>query len=236
MGKTVITTVVFDFDNTLFDTERIKEFFWRIASIHGFTQDETLEMYREAREHGDQITITMESFLRTIKEHLAARGQTIKEREVHDLIREMEEAHFLVPGAKRALEFVQRRNIERYLLSLGVTEWQEQKVKKSGVADYFLPDHILYTTRLDTGKSEALRELFGEDFSGEATVLINDKPDETRELLGAFQNLVVLVRREVKDTRYTDEDFTALEHDFPGRVLCSEDWAVTTERLKSLIP
>jgi phosphoglycolate phosphatase-like HAD superfamily hydrolase len=227
--------VIFDFDNTLFDTETIKEYFWKIASIHDFSPAEILVLYRAAREADGHITITVESFLTVLKNELAQQGKVFLDRQVYEIINEMENAEGLLPGAQRLLEFCQREQFPRYLLSLGVAKWQAQKVRRSGVEHYFEKDKIIFTSNIAEGKKEVLKQLFGRSFNGARTVLFNDKPDETAELLTAFPKLGAFLRREVRDGRYGADDFQSLAKQFPGRVFWSETLDELTTVFKKLI-
>lgn len=214
--------VIFDFDNTLFDTETIKECFWEIADLHGFSKEETELMYKDARAKGAQITFTMESFLSVIKQKLQEKGKIFLDREVFEIINRMENGATLVPGAKKIMEFTKTRNIERYVLSLGVHDWQEKKVKLSGIKPYFDEDKIIYTDNGKDGKEKALGNLFGMNFLGEGTILFNDKPDETESLLNRFPKMIVFLRREPRDKRYGEKDFQTLTKKYPNQVVWSE--------------
>lgn len=227
--------VIFDFDNTLFDTETIKEYFWKIAALHGFSSAEILVLYRAAREADGHITITVESFLTVLKNELARQGKVFLDRQVYELINEMENAKGVLPGALKLLELCQRQQLPRYLLSLGVARWQAQKIQRSGIGHYFENDKIIFTTDVKEGKKDVLKKLFGRSFNGSHTILFNDKPDETEELLITFPKLGVFLRREVRDARYGADDFQALVKQFPQRVFWSETLDELTAVFKTLI-
>ena len=53
-----------------------------------------------------------------------------------------------------------------YLLSLGVKNWQEEKVEQAGIEPFFPSGHIVYTDRIDTGKEGAMKKLFGKKIFG----------------------------------------------------------------------
>jgi beta-phosphoglucomutase-like phosphatase (HAD superfamily) len=226
MAKLVIqpiTQVVFDFDNTLYDTEKRKEFFWSIARIHGYSQVEAYQMYNEARLQGDKITMSLETYLETVKKRLAKDAKDFLTAKVEKIVREMETADQLLPGARDIVEWCQKKKIDSYLLSLGVREWQEAKFYQSGLQSYFDLESVVFTDDSKKGKSDSLVRLFGKRFDGHETIIINDKPDETRELLRDFPKLIALVRREIRDVRYREKDFEKLEKDFPGRVAVAID-------------
>jgi FMN phosphatase YigB (HAD superfamily) len=218
-----IRKVIFDFDSTLFDTEKKKHGFYEIAECHGYTRAEAKKMYDESRRDGNRMMISIAGFLSVLRDYLARDGKEFKSREVSDIIDRMNKGTGLLPGAKALLEFCKRRGIPRMLLSLGVREWQEEKARKSGVDMYFEPDTIVYTDVLDTGKIDIIRERFGASFAGDGVVLFNDKPDETADMLRAFPDMFAYVRREERDDRYAVADFDAFAQAFPDRAVYADD-------------
>lgn len=229
-----IQRVVFDFDNTLFDTETLKECFWKIGYIHGFSQEEITDLYKKAREDSGHITITLESFLKVVKEQLKKQKKEFLDRQVYETIDEMENASSLLPGAKKVLEFCKRMEMPRYLLSLGVEDWQKKKIKISRVDRFFPKENIIFTDDTNAGKEETLLKMFGEDFDGDGTILLNDKPDETEQLLIRFPRLLAFLRWEKRDKRYNELDFQKLVFSFPGRVGYSDDLSDSLEILKKI--
>src|SRR3989338_7782032 len=178
-----IEHVVFDFDSTLFDTEKKKHGFYEIAKCHCYTLEEAKAMYDESRAIGNRMMISIAGFLSVLRERLARDGKQFQAKEVSEIIDWLNKGVGLLPGAKALLEFSRRHGIPRLLLSLGVREWQAEKVVKSGVDTYFSPEDIVYTDFLDVGKITIIRDRFGASCDGRGVVLFNDKPDETRDML-----------------------------------------------------
>lgn len=218
-----IDAVIFDFDSTLFDTEKKKHGFYEIAECHGYTRREAKDMYDQSRAQGNRMMISIAGFLSVLRESLTQSGKEFQSKEVSNIIDQMNKGVGLLPGAKALLEFSKRREMPMMLLSLGVREWQEEKVNKSGVDRCFATEDIVYTDILDTGKIDIIRERFGKDFDGVGVVLFNDKPDETADILRAFPKMFAYVRREVRDDRYTEEDFSSFQAAFPDRVVYADD-------------
>lgn len=218
-----ITRVFFDFDNTLFDTERKKQLFYQIAEIHGYSHDEAKKIYEEARFAGDKIIISLAGFLNALRERLERDAAAFRSVEVSDIIRKLNHGDGLLPGARYLLTVCATRGLERYLLSLGVRSWQEEKLLQAGIARFFPPENILYTETLDVGKIDVLKDVLGPEFDGEGSLLFNDKPDETARLLEAFPKLLALVRREARDTRYGELEFLTLEEQFSGRIAWADN-------------
>lgn len=215
--------LVFDFDSTLFDTEKKKQGFYAMAECHGYSRAEAKAMYDQSRAQGNRMMISIAGFLSVLRANLHSDGRVFQSKEVSEIIERMNKGTGLLPGARALLEFCRRHEIPRFLLSLGVREWQAEKVVKSGVDAYFAPGDIVYTDILDTGKIEILFERFGRAFDGTGVVLFNDKPDETAAILRVFPKLFAYVRREPRDDRYGDADFAALAHEFGDRVAYADD-------------
>ncbi len=233
--NTKITRVFFDFDNTLFDTEKKKQLFYKIAEIHGYSHDEAKKIYAEARFAGDKIIISLAGFLNALRERLERDAAPFHSVEVSSIIGKMNHGDGLLPGARYLLTFCKQKNLEQYLLSLGVRSWQEEKLNQAGIADLFAPERILYTETLDVGKIDVLKEVLGAEFAGEGSLLFNDKPDETARLLEIFPQLSALVRREARDTRYGEPEFISLEAQFPGRVAWADNLKTLHKHFISLV-
>ncbi len=214
--------VVFDFDNTLFEAERLKFALYGFVETYGFTQEEAKEMYRLSREKDGHVTLSPERFCEVLNDAIQRQHGGISVDP--SFVRKHLTQHVgVVVGAIELLTLLKDKHIPMYLLSLGVPEWQHEKVQMSGVDVFFLPEHIHYTTHQSEGKKIVLKSIFGEDFVGDDTYLFNDKPDETKTLLASFPKLHVYVRRDVTDLRYTQADFEALATEYGERVFLADD-------------
>lgn len=223
--ENAIRRVIFDFDNTLFDTERIKDFFWEVAAVNGYDREEAHDFYAAARQENDWIRVSFDGYVQTVRQQALADGRPFDENAAARIHAAMNEASGLVPGAREILAVCAVQNLERHLLSLGVASWQEEKVRQSGIARFFPTGGIHYIDDVREGKQEAMRNLFGRDWNGANAVIFNDKPDETADLLRSFPELRAGVRREVRDRRYGENDFRDLEKAFRPRVVWSEQLA-----------
>lgn len=214
-----IERIVFDFDNTLFDSEIKKQGLYRMAQVHGYSLDEAMVLYDKARVRQEKIMMSLSSYVDVLRESLQQDNKPFLAGDVSEIISGMKSGDGLLPGARDLLGYCRDKMIPLYLLSLGVREWQTEKVEQSGIAEFFSKSNIIYTDVLHEGKKRALRELFGEDFTGRGTLLFNDKADETMELLRTFPELTALVRVELRDPRNKQEHYDRLAQEFAGRVL-----------------
>ncbi len=221
--RQTINTVVFDFDNTLYQTEKLKSKFYAMAEIHGYTREEAKDIYNEARVASERIIINLSSYLNVLREQVEADGIVFLREEVSEIIENVNLGDGLLPYARELLGCCKRRKCNLYLLSLGVKEWQEEKVQQAKINTFFEDGHIIYTDKINGGKVSVLKEILGDDHTGIGVAIFNDKPDETKEILEAFPDIFAFVRREVLDDRYSELNFDLLERDFPGRVVWSED-------------
>lgn len=230
-----IKRIIFDFDSTLFDTEYIKDIFWHLGSIHGYSLEETQQIYKEARERGETITMAIGSFLIALKKHCINDGKVYNDKKVEHIITKLPRHERLLPGAEDLLIFCKKKPVELYLLSLGVPAWQEEKVKNSGADKFFETDNIIYTDDINVGKEKVLQDLFGDDFKGDGTVMFNDKPDETDILLQRFPDFLMFVKREVRDRRFVKNDFVNLQEKYPDQIIWSENLVDLLTALKNIV-
>ena len=224
MNKTdQIKAVIFDFDNTLFDTEKIKLAMYGFAESWGFSPTEAEDIYQEARgSNGQPIKISLVSFSEALGEHLKKKQKIFWPEKLETAVGRIIEEDSLLAGATDLLGFCQQKNLEMCLLSLGVKEWQEEKVNGSKIGQFFEANKIFFTDDQKVGKVEMLKKIFGGNFIGSGAIIFNDKPDETRDLLLEFPQLIAFIRIEERDLRYQEKDFENLKKDFPNRVFASK--------------
>lgn len=249
-----ITTVVFDLDNTLIDTERIKNHLDRASTEQGLSREEAIVIYQSSRDQAGKVIFDLDIYLRNLKERLKVIGREFNQEMYDEAIRLMQnDPELLLTGTRELLELSAEQGLRIVILSLGVRKWQEQKIGFSGLGrvigniedrykikverKYTADENCLdrgmslgtlsggqdgATEEMATGKKRAMRDIMGSSFSGMETVLFNDKPDETEELLRIFPHLQAYVRRAIGDVRYKEQDFALLAERFAGRVECSQ--------------
>lgn len=217
-----IERTIFDFDNTLFDTEKKKHRLYDMAKLHGYTHKRARNIYKKARTESKKIIMSLSSYLKVLKDELANEDKEFLSEQVSEIIHEMEKGNGLLPFAGELLKYCKNIDLDSYVLSLGVRDWQEEKVEQSGIKKYISEDRIYYTDSLDNGKTGVLKSIFGNEFTGESTSIFNDKPDETEKILKKFPECIAFVRHEERDDRYDPEDFKNLQEKYPDRVYYSK--------------
>lgn len=177
---------VIDFDDTLFDTHAFKRA--RLAAIRtlGVSEEVYWETYREARnDAGGMMTYSNERHATA----LAARGFSY-EAILEKLLASVAQAReFLFPDAVSFLTFLKQRGRPLILLSLGEPSMQELKVRQSGLHDFF--DRVFF---VNLRKKEVLLELSKITTDCDCW-LINDKVQETKELLSMFPQLQAVLKQ-----------------------------------------
>jgi len=215
-----INKVIFDFDNTLFDTEKKKSQFYQLAKLHGYSHSKARDIYKRARVQNEKVVMSLSSYLKVLKEQLKTDNIEFKSEVASDLITEMKQGKCLLPQAIDFLRYCIANNLETFVLSLGQKDWQQQKVDQSGIKKYLTEENIIFTADPETGKQKIMKDLFGEDYEGEETLFINDKPDETENIMKSFPILKVMLRFDQRDERYTEKDFKQLKDKFSDQVVC----------------
>ncbi len=222
-----ISKVIFDFDNTLFDAMQLKFLFRDIAMVNGYSDEESRAIYRAARNDQEGIiAITLERYLEEIRRRVHAEGKRINEAQTRAVIEKISEKgrELLLPGASELIEFCRIKNLDYYLLSLGVRPWQLQKMGWVGLDKIFTDKNTVFTVKENGGKVEALRFLFGAGFIGAGAVLFNDRVDESGELLNEFKELLVFLRCDKRDKRSGDQKAVAnLLKQFGDRVVAADN-------------
>lgn len=218
-------TIIFDFDNTLFDTERLKVMMRQTAVDSGCTAEEARLVYERSRsDETGSVTMSLDHFIDTLRTFLENKRLALSAEAIARL-----KAWFREIGPSLVFEGVHGmlaasiQHYACYLLSLGVPAWQREKISLAGIERYFSPDRTIFTDQ-EGGKVSALREIFGTQFDGMDTVLFNDRPEESAGLLKDFPKLHLFIRRDLRDQRYRDEKiWKNLHEQFPGRVVIATE-------------
>ena len=166
-----------------------------------------------------------------------------KKKKVENVMQSLKTEPILLPGAKELVGQVCDFGLEHHLISLGVPEWQKEKITLAGLDEYFSFDiednkaDVICTVdnRPEARKQEVFRLLLGEKSTGAGTVFFNDKPWETARLLRQYPELTAYVRIATNDRRYKPEDFEAIKKEFGERVYCDDSLSVLREKFRELI-
>jgi FMN phosphatase YigB (HAD superfamily) len=178
-------TVIFDFDDTLFDKSG---FVRRLAETMGISEDEFLDTYNEYFKK-NEIPYSAYKHLEVLKD--IKKGQFNKvsaQQRVDEFLKDV--SGFVFPEVEKLLETVGKKEEEIVLLSAGDSEFQRIKIKNSGIAHFF--DKII----IDKDKIKGLSSWEKENF-----IFINDKEEENREVAEKYSGAEIL-----SVGNYTDND------------------------------
>ena len=130
----MITSVIFDMDGLLFDTEVIYfECYKKAAKAWGL--DFTFELFTAC------IGISREEAAKFMQQHF---GKEVDPTLIHQRTYEVVEEYLqnggeipFRPGAKKAVEFFYKRGLKIGLASSNMRKWAEFYLKQKGIFDYF---------------------------------------------------------------------------------------------------
>lgn len=216
--------IIFDVDNTLIDTERMKQdIFFVTAMEQGLNLEQAKKVYQDVRNVDGVVEFSAEKFARVLAERVGKDADALNvdiQKKLQDIASQM-----CIPGAKEMIEHALQKTSEVYVLTLGVHAWQEQKLVMSGLAELFPKEKRIYPAmdlKAEDAKVVALKDFFGQKIEQEESILINDKPDETTTLLSVYLSMRALVRRDVNDTRFKKKDFEQGHEQYGERFVFNE--------------
>lgn len=192
----MFSRAIIDFDDTLFNTQLLKEDIASVFQEFGVGPQIFWESYKEARDNQAGKTLyTFERQLQILnKDYIFVDIDRAKQRlsALFD-----QPAHYVFSEASAFLSELKNRGADLILLSLGEENFQFKKLEKSGLAPFFSKIFLVNDSKLNV-----LPQIL--TTPGSATFLINDKVKETKEIFKFFPALrpILKTRKDVPISEY----------------------------------
>ena len=162
-----MTTIIWDFDHTLFDANLLKEDMLKVLADYGVTSEQFRKTYRQALKCDDN------GYDYDPKTHLSLMTEDMSGLE-EALVRieklASDSRRYIFDGAEELLSRLKESGARQILLTLGNRGWQEKKVIGSGLNRFF--DRVITVAGR---KDEALKGLVQDD---NETIVVNDNGKE----------------------------------------------------------
>lgn len=243
----MLKAAIFDLDGTLFDVETLKEYLFDFLAVCGFEGDRAMAVYKSARDTNGKNQFTLDNFKDKVKLKCAEDGKVFNEGEWQKMVKKLrnKKEGLLINGVKEVFSSLREKKVPFYILTLGVKEWQKEKMRLAGLDKILLNKgeilddckNIKYTVNEDPGegKIKEIEQILQEvnSVKGEGVIFFNDKPDETKEIMKESTQMKVFVRRENRDKRFSDKDYEELEK-IPQVLQISEQFDFL-DKIKELI-
>lgn len=169
---------IIDFDDTLMDTQAYKEERMTALEKMGIARAQYLQIYKEV-----YYSYNHENHAAALARLGFDRGKVL--RALDGCLKNV--GQYLFQDAKIFLEFLQSRRQPIILLSFGVKEIQEFKLRATGLDGFF--DKVYTTVR---PKEEIMREIL--NGNARQAWFINDKVAESVKIKKLFPNLIVVLK------------------------------------------
>lgn len=176
-----------DFDGTLFDTKKLKEDMFQLCYNVGFTHDEIIGSYKAECDGG---LFSRNHFIERLSKLKEFDVESVKSK-LSDLIADSNK--YLFADTESFLAGLDREKYEVNILTLGVPDFQREKVEHSGIAIYF--DNIYYVV---VNKWEVMDDYVGLD---EKFVFVDDREDTVANISKLYPHAVsICIDRRDEDT------------------------------------
>lgn len=177
--------LVFDLDDTIIDTRKIKSILFGIANELGVEAEAMQEIYKRVRDSG----FTLEKFAQELGLVTGREESEIKRRMEQAILGKKDE--LLFSDAKVFLALCREHKTEMHLLTFGAEGWQREKIGLFGLGELF--PNTVPTEDEKEGKLGELSAIIGVG-DGAGVVLFNDKLDEIKAALRRFPRLLAFWR------------------------------------------
>ncbi len=193
----IFANVFIDFDNTLFDTYRLKAGMERIFVSHGVrSEDFEATLTRAIRgENGHYFDFTFELHVDLLKRL----GYALPEAPIITALEDLLKTNFVAPDAHDFLRFIQPLTKRLMLLTGGNPDFQAKKIQAAGIAPYFDEIYIL-NEKKEAYVASIVR-------AGEHNVFINDDIEQNILIKRLFPEMTVLTVKHKE--RYTEDELIA---------------------------
>ena len=145
--------VLFDLDNTLIDTQRIKqEVFYASAISFGLSEAEAKDIYQSVRNIDEKVILSPQNFAVKLSVRVGESSDVI-EAKMYEKLKHLGES-LCIDGAVNLLQGVQKEKLDMYIMTLGVHSWQKEKIQYAGL-DMFFPKEKRILPALDLSEENA---------------------------------------------------------------------------------
>lgn len=179
-------TLVFDLDDTLINTQAIKDILFSFALELNIEMGQIQSAYKQNRDDG----FTLEKFANSLS---IITGKPASEILIYfrEKIKENRET-LLSEDTVDFLELCKERGVKVRLLTFGAPSWQAEKIKMLGLDKYF-HEHFSSDNE-EVGKIEELGRIVKEEKGGNEIVLFNDKLTEIISALETYPGITAYLR------------------------------------------
>jgi FMN phosphatase YigB (HAD superfamily) len=178
-----MTIIIFDFDDTVFDTNRLKNDVVERFVLHGIKRDVAEDAYHKAK--SENGVYSLNSHICTINNL----QNTEVPKDFYNWFENLDLTQYVFSNIEVLLSDL-KQNHKLILLTKGENEFQNFKINKSGLAEHFAEIHI----------TQNEKEIFLQDFLFEEPVIfINDKLDENQKVQEKFPHFRVSQKYEKGD-------------------------------------
>jgi len=163
--------IIFDFDYTLFNPEKLRQDIAKIFPERNFSDD--YQKYFKDK----KISFSLNEYRAKLKEESGLTEKQLDQRmaAVEKLLKNSDK--YLFPEALSLLEYYRRQGDRLVLLTFGNKSFQEMKVDNLGIKDLF--DEVCFVE--DEKKVHSIIESLKD--SGEKILIINDNAKESLEMM-----------------------------------------------------
>jgi FMN phosphatase YigB (HAD superfamily) len=186
-----MVTIIFDFDDTLFDTSMLKQGIFMKLAAHGIDNEIIENTYEECKNEKDVYT------LRGHTDILKEKHNFLGTDDMHDWFSKLDLSSYLFPEVIEGLEKLSREH-HLVLLTKGESEYQNIKLEGAGIKKYFQEIHIT---------SKEKEEFLKDKIYSNPIYFINDKSSENKKIKDKFPEINIIENKKGEMIKIIDLSF-----------------------------
>ncbi len=203
--------IIFDLDDTLIDTELLKQNLFAFLTDYGCKKKIVEYLYQKTKEKF--FHISLDNYWQVVKDFLKSQNKIVDFKLV-DFKNKLKGVELKLAGVEKILTFCQKnKKLNYYLLSVGDEKWQKTKLELSGLNKFFYNNVFYVKQSLD--KDQVVKGFLSKN---KQVILFNDKVGEFENVLSKNKSLKLFLRQKILTDNQQKQNYLNFKNKFKNQI------------------